>query len=272
MANLILEENLGVIKWYDISIQTLPNGKNVLILICEGKENSDKLIQLISQNPYNLIVSIEANGNYALSFEFFESEHVLKLLTQKSEKNYPPVKKLHDNKITFLTTGVWTGDSPQGRNCEYHSQLVRLGELNIGEALSQANEVHFISGENKNTPSTVVLVYENWDHISNAEAMDAFNELVHLTKGNPTMEIRQTGDTLNLKIWDILINLDINITGLKYLGNQLIEFLKKTSPKDYFCLVIGFPPPKNAKVALAFRREDGQQVIMLKGYVYKTSN
>lgn len=265
MANAITEAELSSIKLIDISIQTLPNGKDFLILICETKDDSNRLIDLINQNAFDLKISIEQDGHYALSLEFIDSEYGLRFVTTKNETNYPPVKKL--NRITFITTGVWTGKSAQGRQCEYHHQMFRLGEINIGESFSQAKRVDFVSGEG-NHPSIVVLVFENWLHINQAEAMEAFNELALRSKGNPKLEIVSDGTSVSLKIWDILIDLEVKINGLKYEPVQLAEFLKGTDPQHSFAFAMGFPSQGDGHTALSATKE-GPQLITIKGYLYK---
>lgn len=261
---------MASIRLNDISIQTLPNGKDFLILICETKDDSNRLIDLINQNAFDLKISIEPDGSYALSIGFLESEYMMKLVTTRNEKNYPPVKKLKNQQITFITTGVWTGKSAQGRLCEYHHQMLRLGEINIGESFSQAKKVDFVTGDKGKRPSVVVLVYENWTHINQAEAMEAFNELALRSKGNPKLEIVSDGTTVRLKIWDILIDLEVKINGLKYEPAQLTEFLKVTDSQHSFAFAIGFPPQGDGHTALAATKE-GPQFITIKGYLHKAN-
>lgn len=268
MANTITEAELGSLKLIDISIQTLPTGKDFLILICETKDDSNRLIELINNNPFDLKIFIEPDGHYALSFEFHESEYLLKFVTPKTEANYPPVKKL--DQITFITAGVWTGKSAQGRQCEYHHQMFRLREVNIGESFSLAKKVDFVAGDESKRPSVVVLVYENWAHISQSEAMEAFNELALRSKGKPKLEIVPNGTTVNLKIWDILIDLEVKINGLKYEPAQLAQFLKVTDPQHSFAFAIGFPPQGDGHTALAATKE-GPQFVTIYGYLHKAS-
>lgn len=268
MANTITEAELSSIKLIDISIQTLPTGKDFLILICETKDDSNRIMELINKNPFDLKIFIEPDGHYALSLEFHESEYVLKFVTPKTETNYPPVKKL--DQITFITAGVWTGESAQGRQCEYHRQMFRLREINIGESFSLAKKVDFVTGDEGKRPSLVVLVYENWTHISEAEAMEAFNELALRSKGNPKLEIVSDGTTVSLKIWDILIDLEVNINGLKYESAQLAEFLKVTDPQHSFAFALGFPPEGDGHTALAATKE-GPQFVTIYGYLHKES-
>jgi hypothetical protein len=50
-------------------------------------------------------------------------------------------------------------------------------------------------------------------------------KLINLTVGNPALEISPGGSLVNLKIWDILIDLEVKIDGLKYSEEQLNKFL-----------------------------------------------
>jgi hypothetical protein len=265
MAVTLTEEQLTAIKCNDISILTLPNGKELLVLLCETKADSNLLADIINNNAFNLGISIEADGRYGLSIEFIDSEIFLKLVTPRTEINYSPVKKLKNNGIAFITAGVRVG-----KNIEYNHKMLRLGEINIGESFSQAKSIHFAIQDGGKGPSVVVLVYENWEHISKADAMEAFNELALRSKGNPKLEIIADGSLVKLKIWDILIDLEVKIEGLEYEPTNLDEFAKHTDPLHSFAFALGFPPPGDGSTALAAGK-DGPQFVTIKGYVLKTN-
>lgn len=269
MASSITKKDLENLKWQDISIQTPVAGKETLILICENRGASMHLHDLLSRHPYGLRVSLQQNGNYSLSIEFTETEFGVTLPTDRNETNYPPIKKLHNGQIKFITTGVWTaGTSEKGRTCEMHKELLRFGELNIGEAFSNAREVHFIAGD-EGKPSAVVLIFDDYDQLINAEAHEAFNELAQRSKMAPVLRISTIGGLANLRIWDIAMNLDIKVNGLKYSPEQLSDFLKVTGAGDSFAFVLGFPPPAGVKGAFAATSPKGVEVVTLKGYEYK---
>lgn len=269
MAKSITEEELNEIHCYDISIQTLPDGKDLLILICETKEGSTKLIELLHQNPFDLKVSIEAGGNYSLVCDFIYSDIVFKLETDRNDKNYPPLKKLRDNRIRFITTGIWTGKSAQGRTCEYSTQLMRLGELDIAGSFKQALEVQFAAGKLGVEPSVVALIFNDYNHIFEAEADEAYNELIKLTKGKPTLEILQNDSIVSLKIWDILIDLEVKLDRLKYSQNELTTFLKETGQDDSFAFVLGFRPKDGEKAAIASTKKGSPEIITIRGYTHR---
>lgn len=230
------------------------------------------VIEILSQNPFDLKIYIDKlTCNYSLIFEFIDSEIALKLETGKNEDNYPPLKKLKDNQIKFITTGIWKGESPQGRACEYNVQLLRLGQLNIGDSFKQAKELQFITGRERE-PSAVVLIYEDYDHIFNTEADEAYNELINMTKGNPTLEISLNNNLINLKIWDILIDLEIKFNGFKYSQEQLSQFLQQTNVNSSFVFALGFPPIGKEMALFASTKREGFEIITLRGYSYKKSN
>jgi len=261
---------MNAVQCYDMSIQTLPSGKDFLILMCKEKDGSNKLNEPLNQNPFDLKIYIdESSGNYSLVFEFIDSDIAFKLQTGRNEDNCPPLKKIKGNQIKFITTGIWTGKSRQGRTCEYNKQLLRLGQLDIGECFKKADRVQFVPGELEKEPSVVVLIYKDYDHIFNAEADEAYNKLINLTVGNPALEISPGGSLVNLKIWDILIDLEVKIDGLKYSEEQLNKFLQETDPNDSFAFVLGFPSTGGERAAIASTKKEGFEIITLKGYSYK---
>lgn len=269
MAKPITEEELNEVHCYDISIQTLPDGKDFLILICETKEGSNKLVELLHQNPFDLKVSIETNGDYSLILDFIDSDFGFKLETDRNEKNYPPLIKLKSNQIQFITTGIWTGKSAQGRTCEYNTQLMRFGELNIAGSFKEALEVQFVAGKLGVEPSMVVLIFKDYDHIFYAEANEAYNNLAGLTKGKPTLEILQRDDRVSLKIWDILIDLEVKLDGLRYSQNELATFLNETGQEDSFAFVLGFRPTDGEKAAIASTKKGSHEIITIRGYTHR---
>lgn len=268
--SMITEKELTDTLCYDLSIQTLPNRKDFLILICKDKKGSSKLLDLLRNNAFDLKIFIdEKTGNYSLDFHFIDSEIAFRIDTGKNETTYPPLQKLKNNQIRFITTGLWTGRSQQGRTCEYSLQLMRLGLFDIGESFEQANEVQFIPGESDKEPSIVVLTYNDYDHIFAAEADDAYNRLMDMAKSRPLLEIKPVdSERVNLRIWDILVDLDVTFEGLKYSDGQLKEFLEKTGDNHSFVFALGFSTTGNERAALASTKKEGFELITLYGYSY----
>lgn len=270
----ISEKGLTDALCYDFSIQTLPNGKDFLILICKEKDGSAKLMDILNHNAFDLKIFMdEKTGNYSLDFHFIDSELAFRFDTGKNEATYPPLQKLKDNQIKFITTGVWTGQSEQGRTCEYNPQLMRLGIFDIGDSFKQANGVQFIPGESNKEPSAVILTYKDYDHIITAEADEAYNRLMTISKSRPFLEITPVDSKkVNLRIWDILVDLDVKFEGLKYSVDQLKEFIEKTGENHSFAFAIGFLPWGKEKAAIASTKREGFELITLYGYTYNKKN
>ena len=205
-----------------------------------------------------------------MEFEFIASEIIFSLDTGKNETTYPALQKLKNKQIKFVTTGIWTGQSEKVRICEHNLQFMRLGLLDIGESFQLANEVQFIPGVSESEPSIVILSYDDYDHIFRAEADEAYNELLNKVKARPLLEITSmNSESVNLKVWDILIDLDVRIEGLKYSPDQLKSFLSKTGERDSFAFALGFLPTGSARAAVASTKSEGFELITLKGYTYK---
>jgi hypothetical protein len=269
--SIITESELNDALCYDFSIQTSEYGIDFLILICKTKEVSAKLTAILLKNSFDLRIFVdELTGNYSLEFYFIDLEMYIRFDTGKNETTYPPLVKLKNKEIKFITTGVWVGRTSKGRSCEYDPHLIRLGSFDIGDSFKQANEIQFIPGTTDDEPSAVILIYDNYDHIFKAEADEAYNRLMELTIGQPLLEINLLNqETLNLKIWDILIDLNVQFDGLKFFQKQLNDFIKKTDVKDSFAFAIGFRPSDGEKAAIASTKREGFKLITLKGYILK---
>jgi hypothetical protein len=269
--NTLTEKELADAQCTDFSIQTMPNGLDGLILMCKGKEISAKLMEILRNNAFNLGVSIdEKTDNYSLEFHFIDSDLALRFDTGRNEGDYPPLAKLKNRQIRFITTGMWTGRSSQGRSCIYDPNVMRLGLFDIGDSFKQAKEVQFVPGETDKEPSVVILVYDDYNHIYSAEADEGYNRLMAMAKMRPLLEIKLiSSNRINLRIWDILIDLDIRFDGLQFSEAQLSNFLAKTDVNDPFAFVLGLPTRDGERAAIASTKSEGFELITLAGYVYK---
>ena len=271
MANSITQDAFERCQCYDYSIQTLSNGADILILMCRNTEGSNQLNELINTNNFDLrVVAEQESGDYSLIFEFIDNDLAFKLTTGRNEDTYPPVVKLKEGKIKFITTGIWGEDSPQGRLCEYHSRILRLGKLEINECFQQAIGVQFAAGRNEDEPSVVVLLYNDWDHIFAAEANDAYNNLLEKSKFKPLLGItKNTDETVDLRIWDTLIDLDIRCSKLPFKEEELEKFLAANEPTSSFAFAIGFPQEDGPYAGLANTKKGEISLITLRGYTVK---
>jgi hypothetical protein len=103
MSISLTEEALKNVKCHDYSIQQLPNGNDVLILICEDNVGRNELNEILHSNPFDLKVFIEEEtGNYILHFDFIETDLVFSLKTGRNEKTYSPVTRLKEQKVKYL--------------------------------------------------------------------------------------------------------------------------------------------------------------------------
>jgi hypothetical protein len=108
MTKTVTEKDLSEVECYDFSIQALPNGHDVLILMCKNMKGAGRLMEIFRQNNYDIKVFIdESTKGYSLVFEFIDTDIAFKIVTGRNEKNYPPVIKLKEGKIKFITTGEW---------------------------------------------------------------------------------------------------------------------------------------------------------------------
>lgn len=264
----LIEKDLTDAMCCDFSIQTTPQGKDFLILICRDKDRSSKLMDILRNNAFDVGIFIdEKTGNYSFEFQFIDSEVGFRFETGKNESTYPPLERLKNNRIKFITTGIWNGQSEQGRLCEFDPGLMRLGLFDIGKAFKKASGVQFVGGNSDKEPSVVVLTYDNYDHIFQAEADEAYNQLLNMTKGRPLLQISPKDfGTVNLRIWDILIDMDIQFNGLKYSEEQLRDFIAKTDKNDSFALALGFSPLRGERAGLASTKKEGFEIVTLRGY------
>jgi hypothetical protein len=271
MNATVTEKDLQDVQWSDFSLQVLANGKQGLILICHEEKGARKLLELLKSNAFDLkVFQDEKNGNYSFVLEFIDSEITMKFNTERSEKNYPPLSKLKTGEVKYITTGVWIGRTAEGRQCVYDPNAMRLGKPDIAESFKLASGVQFVAGRTENEPGLVVLTYENFDHIQDADADEAYNRLLDIAKGRPLLEIERANDKeVNLRIWDILIDLDIRITGLKYSPQELEKFLFRSDPEHTFAFALGYRPKNGESAAIAATKHEGFEFVTLYGYKLK---
>jgi len=273
MTKKVTIQDLKKAQCYDLSIPTLPSGQDFLILVCKEKDGSNMLLEILRQNAFDIKIYVnETTQQYYLRIEFIDTDIALKLETGRTEIDYPPLKKLKDNKIKFITTGVWTGQSSVGGNYEFNGQFIRLGELDLGKSFGQAFAIHFAAGRNEMEPSMLVLIFENYDHILWSEADEAYNKLTKLAISKPLLEIDQQGDVVNLRIWDILMELDVKIQDLPFDPQELEEFLQSTEPNKSFAFLLGFFEPGDKRPIIALTKKEGFEIITLRGYIHKKDN
>ncbi len=268
MTNFQLtEKDFAGINCNDLSIQELPFGKILLILMCQDAEGSSKLLEILSTNAFKLSVSVnDETGFYKFDFHFPDAGLGFVFDTKKSEKLYPPLKKILNNKINFISTGVWNQDTSKGRTFNYNSNLLRVGELNIADCLKHAKEVQFVSGEPGVRASAVVLIYDNYDHIYASESHDAFNLLLSMSKNELHMEFKKNDDKITLRIWDIMIDLDFQIEDMDYSKEQFDNFINNTDKSSSFGFFLGLKPSGDELISAVSTKQGKLDIITIHGY------
>jgi hypothetical protein len=266
--SILTANDLNEVQCYDFSIQPFQKGKDILILICKNKEGSAKLMDIFNNNAFDLTIYVnEKTGNYTLNFHFIDSDIGFEYVTGKNETSYPPLQKLKSNQIKFITTGVWNGHTQQGKICEYNPHLMRFGLVDIGDSFKQASGVQFIVSKSENESSVVVLTYKDYGHVFETGAKEAYNRLLKMTKSQPLLEITPVNsNTINLRIWDILVDLDVKFEGLNYSDKQLKEFLKNNKEDDSFAFAIGFLPLDKQNPHLFSTKPGRFEIVTLFGY------
>lgn len=108
MDSEFIKSALEQIRWNGISIQTDPDGKNALILICETKNNADIFYNLLENIKYKITKRFYSDtGIYGLLISFIGTEYAIGCDTKKTLENYPPIKLLIDGLVDYMTTGTF---------------------------------------------------------------------------------------------------------------------------------------------------------------------
>ena len=271
MASAITIEEIEAVHCYDVSIQSSPDTDGVLVLICKEKNEATALLSLLRKNPFDLKVYIdEKSQHYKLVFEFIDSDIAFELDTGLTESNYPPLLKLRDGSLQFISTGVWSNRGDGKRYCEYNIPPFRLGGKTIGELLSIATSVRFCTGTSQEDPSAVVLIFKDYNHILASGVDEAYNKLASKCVAYPHLEIIPHGNKVGLVIWDILIELEISIGKLDYDASELEDFTARSDANHSFILALGFASPDEKRPILVPTTRENFKAITLKGYVVQS--
>lgn len=263
-------EDFSSFQFDGISIQEINVAKTLLIIMLTDEESSSRFLYILKKNEFKLLVTENREtGSYFLKFQFESTDFDIEIDTNRTIESYPPLEKFENNNVQFISTGVWTGSSEQGRSFTYNHDIHRLGDLNIGNSLGHATAVQF-SSFGAEEPSAVILTFNDYDQIFEAEADQAYNKLLDLKLSRPLLEISpQQGGLVNLRIWDVLIDLDINITGLSYSSDQLNKFLHNNDDGLSFAFALGFPSNDGHKVNIASTTPGDLKILTLFGYTYR---
>lgn len=129
----ITENDLKGILWEDISIQETAERQKILILICKDKEQGERLLDMLHKNAFSIKISIDKETKrYIIALLFSNSEYGIGCDTGKTEKQYPPLKWIKQNLITYITTGIWMGKTPEGNKISwFRKDFKSLESINI---------------------------------------------------------------------------------------------------------------------------------------------
>lgn len=265
----LVQEDFASFQFNGISIQEISTNKNLLIMMLTNEESSSRFLNILKKNEFKLLITENTEtGRFFLIFQFEGTDFDIQIDTYRKMESYPPLEKFKNNNIHYISTGVWN-DGPEHHTFTYHHDIHRLGDLDIGNSLGQATAVQFDSF-GSDEPSTISLTFKDYDHIIDAEADLAYNKLLDLKLSRPLLEISPRKDGLvDLRIWDILIDLDIKIKGLAFSREKLEKFLKNNDDCISFAFVLGFPPTDDEAIHIANTKHGDFKIITIFGYVYK---
>lgn len=269
MTSLSLKkEDFSSFDYDGLVIQSLPNGKNLLILMSKDETSCTKFLDILKTHNFDLGVFInEETGQYTLDFNFIDTGLGVKISTGKTEISYPPIVNLKNNAIHYISTGIWQENSEHGRNFVYNHQLMRLGEFNIATSLENASHAQFYP-PNPSGPAMVILTFQDFEQIQSEEADKAYNKLLDLEQARPTLEITtKPNGLIDLRIWDIVFELDIKIKDLKFSVGQLEAFVQNTYKKATFLFALGVNSEPERPNMVATRPGE-PNFIRIYGYKY----
>lgn len=263
----LTEKDFSTIFCDDLSIQELSYGKNVLVLMCQEEKSSLRLLEILRNNQFKLNAYIDdKTGEYKLDFHFVNSDIGFLFETKKTVKSYPPMKKVAENGINYLTTGVWDADSAKGRTFRYSNDFIKIGDVNIAQSFKYASGLQFFPDESGNQPAMVILTFDDYEHIYATESNDAFDLLFVMSKNRLHCEFIPNKDKISLRIWDIMIDLDLQIENLSYSKEQFNNFRTNVDESESFGFVIGFTATENKQIRIASTKQNKADVITLHGY------
>lgn len=123
----ITDQDLKSILWKDISIQKLPNGQHILILICDTTDQSNRLMDMLKNNEFDLNITINKDKHYILSLAFLNSEYTIGYNTNETKENYPPLDWLAKSLVKYISTGIWVSKGFS----EYRQDIHPLDSINM---------------------------------------------------------------------------------------------------------------------------------------------
>lgn len=236
---ILTEKDFASLDYDGLSIINLPNGKNLLILMFKNGNTASKFNDILHDYPFNLEIFVDDDTKeFIIEFVFLDYEFICSIRTGKSEKSYPPMIKLKNQEIDFITTGIWTSKSGPKWTFTRSNNFKRLQEFNIGKSLQNALSANFYTATHQEIP-TITLTFKDSEHIILTEANLAYDKLLEIQESRPYLEIKHNSNrTIDFRIWDILFDLEILIKGLNYSVKELENFIKNTDTNESFLFAL----------------------------------
>ncbi len=103
----ITEKDLNGILWNNFSIQESTTDDYILVLICDSRDQSKKLMELLKNNAFALEITINKQNQYILKLAFIESEYAITYNTETTKKEYPLLEFLEKSLVGYISTGIW---------------------------------------------------------------------------------------------------------------------------------------------------------------------
>jgi len=266
----LTEQDLSNFQYDGLSIQPLTNGKYLLILMLKDRSESERLMNILHENLFDLAVTInEETGIYKLIFQFTDSQLNMEFNTGKTEASYPNIKKLENNTLHSITTGFWINDPEQPGSFECNQNPKKIGTMSAQESFGLAEGVQFTASDSDNQPPVILLAFPDQERLLSSEAINALRKLAEMKECRPVLEIKIIDpEHLNLRLWDIFFELDIHINKLKYNPDEIKSFIEKTDKNDHFIFVLGLYTSHKKQITLVATKDTGPEFVMIYGYKY----
>jgi hypothetical protein len=116
-----------LILWKNFSIQKAANGKHILVLICDSKDESNRLMELLETNSFELDISINEYNHYVLKLSFIDSEYYITHDTKETKNSYPLLAMLENSLVNYISTGIWLSNG----FLEYKPNVRPISKINL---------------------------------------------------------------------------------------------------------------------------------------------
>lgn len=121
MSKKIKQKDIEEVLWKDISIQKLPSGVGVFILIYEDKQTARKMLDYIHKYAFDIRLYVDKiTKEYRITLEFIDFQVGVNYETAETSETYPPLLWLNTAQVRYITTGIWLEDKKTWSYTDYH--------------------------------------------------------------------------------------------------------------------------------------------------------